>query len=78
MFGQLFQTFANCFKIPELRSRIIFTALVLGVCRLIAMTPIPGLDGNALSLFFESQSQSPGGNSVVGLYSLFTGGALEK
>jgi preprotein translocase subunit SecY len=78
MFGQLFQTFANCFKIPELRSRIIFTALVLGVCRLIAMTPIPGLDGAALSLFFESQSKSAGGNSVVGLYSLFTGGALEK
>ena len=78
MFSQLFQTFANCFKIPELRSRIIFTALVLGVCRLIAMTPIPGLDGVALSAFFESQSKNAGTNSVVGLYSLFTGGALEK
>lgn len=78
MFSQLFQTFANCFKIPELRSRIIFTALMLGVCRLIAMTPIPGLDGVALSAFFESQSKNAGNNSVVGLYSLFTGGALEK
>jgi preprotein translocase subunit SecY len=78
MFSQLYQTFSNCFKIPELRSRIIFTALVLGVCRLIAMTPIPGLDGHALQNFFESQTKSSSGSSVVGLYSLFTGGALEK
>ena len=37
--------FRNCFKIPELSERIIFTLLVLGVCRLIAWVPIPGLDG---------------------------------
>jgi preprotein translocase subunit SecY len=78
MFSQLFQTFANCFKIPELRSRIIFTALVLGVCRLVAMTPVPGLDGQALSTFLEQQSRGNSGNSVLGLYSMFTGGALEK
>lgn len=78
MLSQLFQTFANCFKIPELRSRIIFTALVLGVCRLVAMTPVPGLDGQALSSFLEQQSKGNAGNSVLGLYSMFTGGALEK
>jgi preprotein translocase subunit SecY len=78
MLRQLFQTFANCFKIPELRSRIIFTALVLGVCRLVAMTPVPGLDGQALSQFLEQQSRGNSGNSVLGLYSMFTGGALEK
>ena len=37
MFGNLFQTFANCFKIPELKSRIIFTALLLGVFALLAL-----------------------------------------
>jgi len=78
MLSQLLQTFANCFKIPELRSRIIFTALVLGVCRLVAMTPVPGLDGQALSSFLEQQSKGNAGNSVLGLYSMFTGGALEK
>ena len=40
--------FRNCFKIPELSERIIFTLLVLAVCRLIARVPIPGLDGAAL------------------------------
>ena len=43
MFASLINTFANCFKIPELKSRIFFTLVILGVCRLAAMIPIPGL-----------------------------------
>ncbi len=75
MFGNLFQTFANCFKIPELKSRIIFTALLLGVCRLIAFVRIPGLDGAELTKYFGEVSRGDGG--MLGMYSLFTGGALE-
>jgi preprotein translocase subunit SecY len=75
MLGQIFQTFANCFRIPELRSRLVFTGLVLLVARLVALIPIPGLDGRALSAHFEANS---GQGGVVGFYSLFTGGALEK
>ena len=33
---------ANCFKIPELKSRILFTLLVLAICRLVAVVRIPG------------------------------------
>ena len=36
MFRSIVNTFSNCFKIPELKSRIIFTLGVLAVCRLIA------------------------------------------
>lgn len=75
MLGQILQTFANCFRIPELRSRLIFTGLVLLVARLVALIPIPGLDGRALSAHFEASAEQGG---VVGFYSLFTGGALEK
>jgi len=75
MLGQIFQTFANCFRIPELRSRLVFTGLVLLVARLVALTPIPGLDGRALNEHFERTS---GQGGVVSFYSLFTGGALEK
>jgi preprotein translocase subunit SecY len=78
MLGQLFNTFANCFKIPELRSRILFSCLVLAVVRLVAMTPIPGLDGAELTRYFEQAAKSAGTGGVLGLYSLFTGGALEK
>ena len=76
MFKTILNTFGNCFKIPELKSRIFFTLLVLGVCRLVALIPIPGLDGAALAQFFEKNAQQGGG--LLGMYSLFTGGAMER
>jgi preprotein translocase subunit SecY len=75
MLKNIINTFASSLKVPELKSRIIFTLLVLLVCRLVAMIPIPGLDGQALSKFLE-ESQNQGG--LIGMYSMFTGGALEK
>ena len=38
-FAIIFNTFANCFKIPELKSRILFTLAVLAVCRLTGVHP---------------------------------------
>jgi len=75
MFRSIANTFSNCFKIPELRSRIIFTMVALGFCRLIAFIRVPGLDGMALTHFFDLKREA--GGSVLGMYSLFTGGALE-
>ena len=80
MLGNIFNTFANCFKIPELKSRILFTILVLAICRIMSMLPIPGLDGVALKAFFDSlaaKGSNDGGGSLLGMYSMFTGGALE-
>jgi preprotein translocase subunit SecY len=77
MFRHIVDTFANCFRIPELKSRIVYTLVVLGICRVVSMIPIPGLDGNALSAYFESAAgRSQGG--LLGMYSMFTGGALER
>src|SRR5438094_2610528 len=42
MFRAIANTFANCFKIPELKSRIIFTLLLLVICRIMAWITIPG------------------------------------
>ena len=76
MFASIVNTFVNCFKIPELKSRILFTLLMLAICRLAAWVVIPGLDGQALKHFFDSiKSTGPG---VLGMYSLFTGGAMER
>jgi preprotein translocase subunit SecY len=75
MLKAIVNTFANCFKIPELKSRIWFTLIVLAICRLEAVVRIPGLDGDTLSKFFESHAGAGGG--VMGMYSMFTGGALE-
>jgi len=75
MFANLANTFSNCFKIPELKSRIFFTLIVLAICRLAAVIRIPGLDGTALAEFFAANAQN--GASMLGMYSMFTGGALE-
>ncbi len=77
MFANIANTFANCFKIPELKSRIVFTLIVLAICRVAAMIPIPGLDGAALADYFEKNASKDGGG-LLGMYSMFTGGALER
>lgn len=76
MFRNIFNTFANCFKIPELKSRILFTIGILAVVRLMAYITIPGLNGTALANFFNSNSQSGGG--LIGMYNTFAGGAYEN
>ena len=81
MFSQYFQTLQNCFKVSELRSRIFFTLSLLVVCRLVSLVPLPGLDGAALAEFFTSLREnrdSGSGNSLLNMYSMFTGGALER
>src|SRR5712691_1954930 len=75
MIAAIANTFSNCFKIPELKSRILFTLVVLAICRLAAFVRIPGLDGEELARFFETHGGGAGG--MLGMYSLFTGGALE-
>jgi preprotein translocase subunit SecY len=75
MFRSIFNTFANCFKIPELKSRILFTLGLLAVCRLMAWVRIPGLNGESLTSFFSHNSS--GGGGMLGMYNTFAGGALE-
>src|SRR5262245_33144313 len=77
MFKKIASTFANCFKIPELKSRIIYTLIILGVCRVISLIPIPGINGSQLQAFFHEQQRNSGGG-LFGMYSMFTGGALEN
>src|SRR5215471_10818809 len=74
MFRSIASTLGNCFKIPELKSRIWFTLGVLAVCRLLAVIRIPGLNGSALSEYFSKQ-QGTGG--LLGMYNTFAGGAFE-
>jgi preprotein translocase subunit SecY len=77
MLGAIANSFSNCFKIPELKSRILFTAVVLAICRLTAVVHIPGLDGAALYAFLQSKQATAGGG-FLSLYGMFTGGALER
>src|SRR5579864_9558044 len=74
MFRFIASTLGNCFKVPELKSRISFTLGGLSGCRLLAVIRIPGLHGAALWEFFSRQ-QGTGG--LLGMYNTFAGGAFE-
>ena len=76
MLKAIANTFSNCFRIPELKSRILFTIMVLAICRLEAYIRVPGLDGGSLAAWFASKQS--GGGGVLGMYNMFTGGALEN
>lgn len=73
----MLQAYANIFKIPELRKKVLFTLLIIAVYRLGAYIPTPGIDGTALARFFESVSRSSGGQ-IFGIMGMFSGGALQK
>jgi preprotein translocase subunit SecY len=55
--------------------------MVLAICRLTAIIPVSGLDGSELAAWVESMQRKAQGSDaggLVGMYSLFTGGALEN
>jgi preprotein translocase subunit SecY len=67
------QSFQNVFKIPELKRRVLITLGFLVAYRLGAHVPTPGIDGHALSQFFDQAA-----NTLLGMVDLFSGGNLRR
>jgi len=68
----MLEKFANIFRIPDLRKRVLFTLGLLAVYRLGAFIT-PGINADALAQFFNTNS-----GSALGLADLFTGGNLKR
>jgi preprotein translocase subunit SecY len=62
--------FSNVFKIPELRSKVLWTLFYLAIFRLGSVIPLPGVNVAALGTLQEQYT------GWLGLVSAFTGGAL--
>jgi len=60
------------FRVPDLRSKILFTLLIVGVYRLGAHIPVPYVDFNAIKDLQDASANS----GVVGFLDLFSGGAI--
>jgi preprotein translocase subunit SecY len=73
----MFSAFTNSLKIPELRSRIFYTGALLFVARVGAQIPLPGIDPKPLHDFLAQQTNGAAGG-ILGMYNMFTGGALTK
>lgn len=61
----------EAFRIPDLRQKLVFTAVMLVIFRFIAHVPVPGVNIAALERLFES-------NQFIGFLDLFSGGALSN
>ena len=69
----MFEKFANIFKVPDLRKRVLFMLAMMAVYRLGAFIPTPGVNAHALEQFFNQQ-----GGSSLGLVNLFSGNNLRR
>ena len=70
---RLLSWLANAWRVPELRRRVLFTALILALYRLGSWMPAPGVD----SAHDPELLQRPG-RHVLGLLNLFCGSALSR
>ncbi|MDX1535216.1 MAG: preprotein translocase subunit SecY [Candidatus Spechtbacterales bacterium] len=59
------------FKIKDLRNKILFVLFILGVFRIAAVIPVPGIDVAQLRSFFDQ-------NQFFGILNIFSGGALSN
>lgn len=69
----MIESFGDIFKVPELKKRVLFTAMIFIAYRIGVAIPIPGIDLAAYKVFFERQS-----NTLFGFMDMFSGGALSQ
>jgi preprotein translocase subunit SecY len=69
----MFSWLANAWRVPELRRRVLFTALILAIYRLGSWIPAPGVNADTIEDYFRGQS-----GTVLNLLNLFSGGALSQ
>ncbi|MCK5260471.1 MAG: preprotein translocase subunit SecY [Candidatus Omnitrophica bacterium] len=73
----MISAFANCFKIPELKKKILFTLAIIAAYRVGCYIPTPGVNGAALGEYFHKMTSAASG-SIFSVMNMFSGGALEK
>src|ERR687884_112248 len=69
----MFSWLTNAWRVPELRRRVLFTALILAIYRLGSWLPAPGVNSDQISQYFNGK-----GGTVLGLLNLFSGSALAR
>ena len=70
----MFSWLTNAWRVPELRRRVLFTALILLFYRLGSWIPAPGVNSDTIKNYFNSSA----GGTVLALLNLFSGGALSQ
>jgi len=69
----MFESIIDIFKIEELRRKILFTLGILGIFRIGAAIPLPGVNPQALKALFDAHR-----GGMLGFLDIFSGGALSR
>src|SRR5262252_5737299 len=71
--NKFFEAFANIFRVPDLRKRLLFTLGLLAVYRLGSHIPTPGINIQRWEEYMSSNS-----GSIFGFFDLFAGGNIRR
>lgn len=70
----MFKELQRVMQVPDLRAKIIFTLMMLCICRIGGFIPVPGINGEiALSYFKQTMG---GSQNIFQLVNIFSGGAF--
>jgi preprotein translocase subunit SecY len=69
----MLKALGNAWRVPELRQKLLFTAMILMLYRLGSFVPLPGVNREALGNGLDTS-----GNAITGLFGVFTGGAFNN
>jgi len=67
----MLQSLLNAWRLPDLRKKLLFTALIIAIYRLGCFIPVPGISVDAVKEMFNT-------GGVFDFYNLFAGGGLER
>ena len=70
----MFATLQNAWKIPELRKKLIFTALIMLLYRIGNVIPVPFIDVKTLATYFDNVLS----DTILGLYNAMSGSAFSQ
>lgn len=74
----MFKAFINCFRVKEVKQRILFTAFIIILCRITANIPCPGVNTGNLSIYFDTKLATGAAGGLMNMLDMFSGGALQK
>jgi preprotein translocase subunit SecY len=76
----MISAFANTWRVPELRARILFTLAMIVIVRLGAHITLPGVNSSYIDEWTMSMAKGDGGtsNPLTAMLTVFSGGALQQ
>lgn len=72
----MLQSIKRVFQIPELKTKIVFTLLLLAACRIGSFIPVPGINGEIAVSFFRHATG--GAQNLFQMVDIFSGGAFSQ